>query len=70
MDPAEIEELTAQILRIERVDQELADAVLEEFYDQSVVGPGVGGGLGMAQQLLESALGAEQAAIVMERLQN
>jgi len=69
MDPAEIEELTAQILRIERVDQELADAVLEEFYDQSVVGPGVGGGLGMAQQLLESALGAEQAAIVMERLQ-
>ena len=69
LDDAEIEELTAQILRLDRVDQSLADAVLEEFYDASVVGSGVGGGLGLAQQLLEASLGAERAADVMERLQ-
>ncbi|WP_019136069.1 flagellar motor switch protein FliG [Cellulomonas massiliensis] len=69
LDDAEIEELTAQILRLDRVDQALADAVLEEFYDASVVGSGVGGGLGLAQQLLEASLGAERAADVMERLQ-
>ncbi|NNH08372.1 flagellar motor switch protein FliG [Cellulomonas fimi] len=65
----EIEELTAEILRLERVDQRLADEVLEEFHAVSVVGPGVGGGMGLAQHLLVASLGAEQAAGVMERLQ-
>ncbi|MBO3084939.1 flagellar motor switch protein FliG [Cellulomonas fengjieae] len=69
LDVAEIEELTGEILRLERVDQGQADEVLEEFYAASVIGPGVGGGLGLAQHLLEASLGADQAAGVLERLQ-
>ncbi|WP_448631793.1 flagellar motor switch protein FliG [Cellulomonas soli] len=69
LDVVEIEELSAEIMRLERVDQGLADAVLEEFYDVSLLGPGVGGGAGMAQHLLEASLGRDQAAGVMERLQ-
>ncbi len=69
MDVAEIEELSAQILRLERVDPELADAVLEEFYDVSIAGPALGGGLAFAQQMLEASLGPEAAAAVIERLQ-
>ncbi|CAM5789274.1 flagellar motor switch protein FliG [Cellulomonas persica] len=69
MDVAEIEELSAQILRLDRVDPELADAVLEEFYDVSIAGPALGGGLQFAQQLLEASLGPEAAAAVIERLQ-
>ena len=69
LDVPEIEELTAEIMRLDHVDQALADEVLEEFYGISVVGPGVGGGLGLAQQLLIESLGADQAADVLERLQ-
>jgi len=69
MEASEIEELSAQILRLDRVDQDLADAVLEEFYDASVAGPGLNGGMALAQQLLEASLGVEAAAAVMERLQ-
>jgi flagellar motor switch protein FliG len=65
----EIEELTAEIMRLDRVDAELADRVVEEFYAASVAGPGVGGGAGLAQHLLEASLGPVRAADVMERLQ-
>lgn len=70
LEVGEIEELTAEIMRLERVDQVLADEVLEEFYAASVIGPGVGGGLGYAQHLLEASLGRDQAAGMIERLQS
>lgn len=69
LEVAEIEELAAQILRLDRIEQTLADQVLDEFYAVSVAGAGVGGGTGLAQQLLEAALGAERASGVMQRLQ-
>lgn len=69
MDVHEIEEVTAEILRLDRVDQGQADAVLEEFYAVSIDGPGIGGGRNLAQQLLEASMGAEQAAGMIERLQ-
>jgi len=69
LDVAEIEELTAEIMRLERVDQVLADEVVEEFYSASMIGPGVNGGLGLATQLLEGALGRDEAAGMIERLQ-
>jgi flagellar motor switch protein FliG len=69
LDVAEIEELTVEIMRMEHVDQAMADGVLEEFYDVSAVGPGVGGGVAYAQALLESSLGTELAAGMLERLQ-
>ncbi|MCL2454516.1 MAG: flagellar motor switch protein FliG [Micrococcales bacterium] len=68
LEVSEVEELTAEILRLNHIDQRLADEVLEEFYAFSAVGPGLGGGAGMAQHLLEATIGAEQAAGMMERL--
>ncbi|HEY0187058.1 MAG TPA: flagellar motor switch protein FliG [Cellulomonas sp.] len=69
LETAEIEELTAEIMRLEHVDQALADEVVEEFYAASMIGPGVNGGLGYATQLLEGALGRDEAAGMIERLQ-
>lgn len=69
LDVTEIEELTVEIMRLEHIDQAMADDVLEEFYDVSVVGPGVGGGKAYAQALLEASLGTELAAGMLERLQ-
>jgi len=69
LDTAEIEELTSEIMRLDHIEQDVADGVLEEFYDVSVVGPGVGGGMGFAQALLEASLGTELAAGMIQRLQ-
>ncbi|MEV7972387.1 flagellar motor switch protein FliG [Cellulomonas sp. NPDC089187] len=69
LDTAEIEELTAEIMRLERLDPGVADEVIEEFYTASAIGPSVGGGIGAATQLLEGALGRDEAAGMIERLQ-
>lgn len=70
MDEAEIEELTTEIARLDRVNPEVAHAVLDEFYETSIGGGGGSGGLGFAQQVLEASLGRERAAGMMERLAN
>lgn len=69
-DDTEIEELTAEIARLERVDASVADGVLEEFHAASISGSGASsrGGLGLAQQLLEASVGRERAAGMLERL--
>ncbi|WP_432523976.1 flagellar motor switch protein FliG [Kineococcus sp. SYSU DK006] len=67
--PAEIEELTAEILRLRSVSPELAGVVLEEFH--SMIASPLRGGLGgldFAQSLLEGALGADGAAEVLGRV--
>ncbi|MBB2899652.1 flagellar motor switch protein FliG [Kineococcus radiotolerans] len=67
--PAEIEELTAEILRLRSVSPEIAGVVLEEFHGM-IASPLRGGlgGLDFAQSLLEGALGAEGAAEVLGRV--
>lgn len=69
LDVDAIEELTVEILRMEHLEQTVADDVLEEFYAASKLGTGVGGGLGLAQELLEASLGQDRAATVLERIQ-
>ena len=68
MDESEIEELTTEIARLERVNPEVAQAVLDEFYETSIGGPAAAGGLTFAQKVLEASLGRERAANMMERL--
>ena len=68
LDEAEIEELTAEIARLERVDPASAQAVVDEFYEASLGGSGGRGGLGFAQQVLEASLGRDRAANMLERL--
>ncbi len=68
MEESEIEELTTEIARLDRVNPEVAQAVLDEFYETSIGGIGGNGGLGFAQKVLEASLGRERAAGMMERL--
>jgi flagellar motor switch protein FliG len=67
---AEIDEITAEIVRLENIDGFTAESVLEEFHAVSIQGPSLvaRGGLSYAQELLEASLGAERAASVMDRL--
>jgi len=69
-DDAEIEELTTEIARLERVDAGMADAVLDEFYAASlgIVGFNGRGGMNYAQQLLQATVGQDRAADMLGRL--
>lgn len=70
LDETEIEELSAEIARLERVDAATADEVIDEFYAAAVGPRGSGGrgGLTFAQQLLEASVGRDRAADMLERL--
>lgn len=65
----EIEELTTEILRLGDLPETMADEVLLEFHATLTGGGGPGGGgMSYARALLESSLGAERAAGVLERV--
>ena len=70
LDESEIDEITAEIVRLENLDPRVADGVMEEFHAVSIVGPSLiaRGGVAYAQQLLESSLGPDRARSVMDRL--
>ena len=69
MEDAEVEEITAEIMRLEHVEQDTADRILEEFHTASISGPGVAtGGVGYAQSLLEASMGSDKAALMLERI--
>ena len=70
LDESEIEELSSEIARLERVDASTAAEVIDEFYAASIGPRGLvnRGGLGFAQQLLEASMGRERAAGMLERL--
>lgn len=70
LDEASIEELVTEIVRMDRVDRQIADEVIGEFHALAVGGEqGISnGGLGYAQALLEDSVGTERAAGLLERL--
>lgn len=65
---AEVEDLTAEIMRMGHIERDLADAVLEEFHSVSINGAGTAGGVGFAQGLLVASLGEEKAAEMLDRI--
>lgn len=69
LSESEIEQLTAEISRLQHVDDETVASVLDEFKAASSKGIAyTQGGLAFAQKLLEETLGRDKAAIVLERL--
>jgi flagellar motor switch protein FliG len=66
----EVEELTAEIVRLEEVPPSAADAIVQEFHAELVTGRPVAGrgGIAYAHRLLEASFGPERAAGVMDRL--
>lgn len=65
----EIERLTLEISSVRKVDSEEKESILEEFHNIAVAQDYITqGGIGYAKQVLEKALGSEQAAAIINRL--
>jgi flagellar motor switch protein FliG len=66
---SEVEELTAEIVRLGQVESDIANVVLEEFHDMATGHKYVGqGGMDFARDLLEASLGRERAGEIVGRL--
>lgn len=66
---AEVEELTAEIARLESVDAAVADQVLFEFQALAQARKfAASGGVSFAREVLEATLGSDKAAEIMGRL--
>lgn len=65
----EIEKLTLEISGVRKVDSKEKEEVLEEFHNIAIAQDYITqGGIGYAKQVLEKALGTEQAAAIINRL--
>ncbi|WP_350348556.1 flagellar motor switch protein FliG [Agromyces sp. G08B096] len=66
---SEAAEITAEIIRLQRVDATTTDLAISEFHDLAVAGRiGARGGRELAEDLLASSFGADRAAGVMNRV--
>ncbi|PJJ73289.1 flagellar motor switch protein FliG [Diaminobutyricimonas aerilata] len=66
---SEAEEITAEIVRLRRVDVETAEAALTEFHERALSGRRQArGGRDVAAGLLEASFGSERAAGLLDRL--
>jgi flagellar motor switch protein FliG len=66
---SEVEELSAEIARLGKLEPQMADDVLDEFYAMVTTKNAGIGGLDYARDLLEASLGPERAALILDRLQ-
>ncbi|MFE8699073.1 flagellar motor switch protein FliG [Cytobacillus sp. FJAT-54145] len=65
----EIEKLTLEISSVKKVDTHSKEEILEEFHNIALAQDYITqGGIGYAKTVLEKALGADQAAIIINRL--
>ena len=65
----EVEELSAEIARLGKLEPQAADDVMDEFYAMATTRNAGVGGMDYARQLLEASLGPERAALILDRLQ-
>lgn len=65
----EVEEITAEIARLENIDTVVAERVMNEFQEMVLARRYFSrGGLGFAREILEASLGADKARDIIERL--
>lgn len=65
----EIEQLTLEIANMQKVEPEVTDAVIEEFYEICLAQNYIAeGGIGYAKEVLEKALGSQKALELINRL--
>jgi flagellar motor switch protein FliG len=69
MSDAEVEELSAEIARLGKLDPVVVGDVIDEFYAMATTKNAGTGGMDYARELLEASLGSERAQIVLDRLQ-
>lgn len=66
---SEVEELTAEIVRLQHLDQEVADSVVIEFHEMAIANRYVGqGGFAFAQEILEATMGEGRAGEILGRI--
>ena len=65
----EIEKLTLEISSVKRIDSAIKESVIEEFHNIALAQDYISqGGIGYAKTVLEKALGADQASLIISRL--
>jgi flagellar motor switch protein FliG len=70
LSPDDVENVTREIAHMRTVSPEVVKAVLQEFQSVSQAAASVArGGVGYARQILEQALGAGRARVVLEKIQ-
>jgi flagellar motor switch protein FliG len=69
MSEAEVEEISAEIARLGKLEPEVAGDVIDEFYAMATTKHAGVGGMQYARELLEASLGPERAALILDRLQ-
>ena len=70
LDEEEIEQLTFEIATVGKVEADTVKQVVEEFYTTTMAQEYMkGGGVRVAREILEKALGADKATSVLSRLQ-
>jgi flagellar motor switch protein FliG len=70
MTPEDLEAVTLEIARMETVRPELAEAILEEWYETERAAASLAtGGVGVAQEILEQTLGPDRAAAALQRIE-
>ena len=69
LSEGEVEELSAEIARLGKLEPEVVGDVIDEFYVLATTKHAGAGGMQYARELLEASLGAERAQLILDRLQ-
>ncbi|WP_306212996.1 flagellar motor switch protein FliG [Actinoplanes sp. RD1] len=69
MSETEVEELSAEIARLGKLEPEVVVDVIDEFYALATTKHAGAGGMAYARELLEASLGTERAQLILDRLQ-
>ena len=69
MSETEVEELSAEIARLGKLEPEVVGDVIDEFYAMATTKHAGAGGMAYARELLEASLGSERAKLILDRLQ-
>jgi flagellar motor switch protein FliG len=69
LSEAEVEELSAEIARLGKLEPDVAGDVIDEFYAMATTKHAGAGGMQYARELLEASLGTERANLILDRLQ-
>ncbi len=70
MSPEDLEAVSLEIARMDSVHPELAEAILEEWYETERAAASLAtGGVAVAREILETALGPDRAHTVLQRIE-
>ena len=69
LSDTEVEELSAEIARLGRLEPDVVGDVIDEFYAMATTKHAGAGGMQYARELLEASLGPERAQLILDRLQ-